>query len=114
MTARSHDVRLAAQHAEHGSNALQRLAKQCFVPVAADAVQDDAAEAHPLVEAREALDQGGHRARHRGGVDDEGHGCVQQSGDVRRRALVGLGAAVVQPHDALDDGDVRTPGAVQQ
>ncbi len=77
---------VAAQHAEDGGEPVERLAQQLLVPVAADPVEHHAGERDAVAVGGEAVHERGHRARLRGGVDDEHHGSTQQPGDVRGRA----------------------------
>ena len=104
----------------------QGVAEQPFVPVRRDPVEDHPGHRRARIEPGEAGRDGGHRASHRGGVDDQDDGRAQQPRDVGRgaeagisRAWAGAGAgsrvrAVEQAHHAFDDGDVRAPGRVEE
>jgi hypothetical protein len=103
-----------ADGAEHRHpRRLQRLAEDRLVPVAADPVEDDAAEPDAGVEGGEPVHQRGHRPRLRGTVHHEQDRRPQQPGDVRGGGEARLDrrvrGPVEQPHDALDDGDVGRP-----
>ena len=81
----------------------------------ADPVEDHAGHPNVRVERAKAVDERACRARHRGAVDDQDDGRIEQLGDVRGRGeLAAPGGAVEHPHHALDDGDVRTRRAMAE
>ena len=106
MAAGRGDLGIASQHAEHRGHAGKGCAQQLLVAVARDPVEDHPREAQILVVGSEPVDERGNRPAHRGTVDHEYDGGVQQLGDVRGRPELGRAFPVVQAHDALDDGDV--------
>ena len=103
---------VAAQDAEHRhAERLDGLAQQQRVALAADAVEDHAGDVDLGVVAGVAVDDGRCGARERGGVEDEHDGRAQELGHVGGGGqLAAARRAVVEAHDALDDGDVG-PGA---
>jgi hypothetical protein len=113
VTARGRHLVVASQHAEHLGPAVERLAQQLLVAVAADPVEHHARHLHVAV-GGEAVHERGHRAGHGGGVDDQDDGRAEQRGDVRRRPLRRAATAVEQPHHALDHGDVGAARTVQE
>ncbi|CAM5692557.1 hypothetical protein SBADM41S_01890 [Streptomyces badius] len=63
----------------------------------------------------EPVDQGRHRPGLRGGVHHQHHGRLQQLGDLRgRRQLPLPRGTVVQPHHALDHGEVASRRPVRE
>jgi hypothetical protein len=89
---------------------VEGVGEDAGVAFGSDAIEDDAADADLGVERAEPVDEGGDGAALRGRVDDEDDRGFEEFGDVGGRGEFTFpGRAVIQPHDALDDRDVRVP-----
>jgi hypothetical protein len=106
-------LRVAPQHAEDGNtDRVDGLSQHRLVAVAPDTVEHDPRDPDAGIEGREAVNECGGRAAHRGGVDDEHDGRVEQLGHLGGAGRLSVGRPVEEPHHALDDEDVATvPGA---
>ena len=77
---------VAAQDAEDGdAEGFERGPQQELVAGAADPVENDAGDADVRVKSGETMDDGGHRLAHRGRIDHEHDGRVEEAGDVGGR-----------------------------
>ena len=110
------DVGVARKGPEHRhAERLERLAQQGGVPRAADSVEHYRRHVHGGVEGGVAMDDGGHRARHRSGVDHEYDRGAQQLGNVGGAGqLAPSGGAVVKAHHPLDHGHLSVLRAVAE
>ena len=85
----------------------RRLDEELRVPVAPDPVEDDAGDVHVAPIARETMHDGCGGGGHRTRVDHQHHRPSGGRRNVRGGALVG-GRAVEEPHDPLDEDELRT------
>ena len=98
---------IAVQRAEHtDARILHGAADHLLVRRGAEAVEDDAGEVDLVVVVAESLRDGRGRRAHRLDIEYEHDRRLEQLGDGSRRAYA-LAAAVIEAHDALDDGDIR-------
>ena len=116
VTRRGDDAVVAMQHAQHReSGGLERAAHLVGMPLRAGLVEDDADDAHRRVERNHALHDRGDRAGRVRDVDDEDDRTPGHGGDVGGGGEpVAADLPVVQTHDALDDRDVRSVGAMKK
>ena len=98
---------VAAQRAEHAdARILHGAADHLLMRRRAEPVEDDAGQVDLRVVVAEPAGNRRGRSAHRLDIEDEHDRRLEQLGDGRRGAHA-LTPAVVEAHDALDDGDIR-------
>ena len=104
MALRQSQLVAARQRSDDGDcERLDRLDHEPAMPLAADAVEDDARDHQALVIGRAAHDDGRGRLRLARDVDDKEHGHAESGGDVGRGAAASRRGrhAVEEPHRGL-------------
>ncbi len=78
-------VRVATQRSDHRySEGFDRGAQHLFVAVAPDTVEDDGRDVGARIERRVSMNDSRNRVAHRGGIDHQHHGCIEQLRDIGR------------------------------
>ncbi len=74
---------------------------------AVDPIDDHPGDIQARVKVLKPHDRRGDRGGHRLAIHQQDHRAAELLGHRRRTAIGGIGAiAIIQPHHALDDGDV--------
>ena len=110
MTLRQSERRLARDGAEHGNaERVDGVGDQRAVPLAGDAIENDAGDAHGGIVRRKSAHQGGSRLRLPRHVEHQHHWQIKMRGKIGGGAApaAGAGRAVEQSHHAFDDKNIR-------